>query len=104
MAARRCITLRQSSARVGKAAEAQAERYAHAKPYRCMQRGIRQLRTWLGRVIRDVQRHAESAGGEIAVALKTKLALAQRLRQQRRDSKDKLYALHAPEVECVAKG
>lgn len=98
------ITLRQSYARVGKAAEAQAGRYAHAKQYRRMQREIRKLRTWLGRVIRDVQRKAEAAGGEIAGALKAKLELAQRLHQQRRDSKNKLYALHAPEVECIAKG
>lgn len=98
------ITLRQSYARVGKAAEAQAGRYAHAKQYRRMQREIRKLRTWLGRVIRDVQRKAEAAGSEIAGTLKAKLQLAQRLHQQRRDSKNKLYALHAPEVECIAKG
>ena len=94
------ITLRQSYARVGKAAEHQAGRYAHAKQYRRMQRQIRKLRTWLGRVIRDVQRK----GGEITGALKTRIDLAQRLYAQRRDSKNKLYALHAPEVECIAKG
>lgn len=94
------ITLRQSYARVGKAAEHQAGRYAHAKQYRRMQRQISKLRTWLGRVIRDVQRK----GGEVAGALKTKLELAQRLYVQRRDSKNKLYALHAPEAECIAKG
>jgi len=98
------ITLRQSYARVGKAAQVQAGRYAHAKQYRRMQRESRKLRTWLGRVIRDVQRKAEAVGAEIAGALKTKLELAQRLYQQRRDSKNKLYALHAPEVECIAKG
>jgi IS5 family transposase len=94
------ITLRQSYARVGKAAEHQAGRYAHAKQYRRMQREIRKLRTWLGRVIRDVQRK----GGEITGALKAKIETAQRLYAQRRDSKNKLYALHAPEVECIAKG
>jgi len=94
------ITLRQSYARVGKAAEHQAGRYAHAKQYRRMQREIRKLRTWLGRVIRDVQRK----GGEITGALKTKIDIAQRLYEQRRDSKNKPYALHAPEVECIAKG
>lgn len=94
------ITLRQSYARVGKAAEHQAGRYAHAKQYRRMQRQIRKLRTWLGRVIRDVQRK----GGEITGALKTRIELAQRLYAQRRDSKNKLYALHAPQVECIAKG
>jgi len=94
------ITLRQSYARVGKAAEHQAGRYAHAKQYRRMQRQISKLRTWLGRVIRDVQRK----GGEIAGELKIKLELAQHLYVQRRDSKNKLYALHAPETECIAKG
>ena len=94
------IALRQSYARVGKAAEHQAGRYAHAKQYRRMQREIRKLRTWLGRVIRDVQRK----GGEITGALNHKIEIAQRLHAQKRDSKNKLYALHAPEVECIAKG
>jgi transposase, IS5 family len=94
------ITLRQSYARVGKAAEHKAGRYAHARQYQRTQREIRKLRTWLGRVIRDVQRK----GGEISGALKAKIDIAQRLYEQRRDSKNKLYALHAPEVECIAKG
>lgn len=94
------IALRQSYERVGKAAQTQAGRYAHAKQFKRMGREIRKLRTWLGRVIRDVQRK----GGEIGGALKDKLDIAQRLHAQRRDSKNKLYALHAPEVECLAKG
>lgn len=81
------LTLRQSYARVGKAADALAGRYAHAKQYRRMQREIRKLRTWLGQVIRDVQRKAEAAGSKISGSLKAKLELAQRLHQQRRDSK-----------------
>jgi transposase, IS5 family len=36
--------------------------------------------------------------------LRAKVEIAQRLREQRRDAKNKLYALHAPEVACVAKG
>lgn len=94
------ITLRQSYARVGQAADLQAGRYAHAKQYRRMHREIRKLRTWLGRVIRDVQRK----GGKITGALKEKVDVARRLHAQNRDSKNKLYALHAPEVECIAKG
>lgn len=85
---------------MGKAAETQAGRYAHAKQFNRMRREIRKLRTWLGRVIRDVQRK----GGEATGPLKDKLAIAQRLHAQQRDSKNKLYALHAPEVECLAKG
>lgn len=69
------ITLRQSYARVGNVAEHQAGRCAHAKPYRRMQREIKKLGTWLGRVIRDVQRK----GGEITGALKAQVEIAQRL-------------------------
>lgn len=94
------IELRQSYARVGKAAEAQAGHYAHAQQWRRMRREVRKLRTWLGRVIRDVQRKAV----QIAGTLKTRIETARRLYEQRRDSKNKLYALHAPEVECIAKG
>jgi len=65
-----------------------------------MRREVKKLRTWLGRVIRDVQRKA----GELGDALKTRMETAQRLHAQRRDSKNKLYALHGPEVECIAKG
>ena len=101
-AAKNCgIELRQSYVRVGKAAERQAGRYAHARQYRRMRREIRRLRTWLGRVIRDVER---KASGSMPKALIDRLAVARRLYAQRRDSKNKLYALHAPEVECIVKG
>jgi IS5 family transposase len=94
------IELRQSYARVGKQADHKAGRYAHAKQYQRMRREIRRLRTWLGRVIRDVERKA----AEVPQVLAQKLQVAKRLHAQRREDKNKLYALHAPEVECLAKG
>lgn len=94
------MPLRQSCARVGNAAEAQAGRYAHAQQWRRMRRETKRLRTWLGRVIRNMQRKASDVGP----ALRAKLEAAQRLYPQRRDSKNKLYALHGPEVECIAEG
>ncbi|MBN9403801.1 MAG: IS5 family transposase [Burkholderiales bacterium] len=101
-AAQECgIGLRQSYVRVGKAAEHRAGRYAHARQYRRMRGEIRRLRTWLGRVIRDVQRKAPE---DMPPTLSDRLAVARRLHAQQRDSKNKLYALHAPEVECIAKG
>ena len=57
--------------------------------------------SWLGRVIRDVER---KAGDSMPARLAHRLALARRLHAQRREDSDKLYALHAPEVECIAKG
>ena len=96
------IELRQSYARLGPQAERQAGRYAHARQFRRMRGQLRKLRGWLGRVIRDVER---KAGDDVRRgALADKLALARRLHEQRRESKGKLYALHAPEAECIAKG
>jgi IS5 family transposase len=98
------LALRQSYARVGKRTEVQAGRYAHARQFRRMRGQVKKLRTLLGRVIRDVQRKAGGLKEGMSEALKAKLATATRLHAQKRDSKNKLYALHAPEVECIAKG
>jgi transposase, IS5 family len=65
-----------------------------------MRRVIKKLHTWLGRVIRDVQRK----GSEVAGVLKNRIDSAQRLYEQRPNFKNKLYALHAPEVERIAQG
>ena len=48
------VELRQSYARVGRRAEQQAGRYAHARQFRRMRGQPRKLRGWLGRGIRDV--------------------------------------------------
>ena len=62
---------------------------------------LRRLRGWLGRVIRDIERKA--LPGSLTGQLAQRLALTKRLHAQQRDSKNKLYALHAPEAEYIAK-
>jgi IS5 family transposase len=66
-------------------------------------RRVRKMRTWLGRLDRDIGR--KIAGD---AALENIFAVARnrvgRLLAQKRDDKNKLYALHAPEVECIGKG
>lgn len=96
--------VRQSYARVGKRLAAQVGRYAHAKQFRRMQRGIQTLRTWLGRVTRELERKLPNLATEVQDHARELLGKAQRLLAQRRDSKKKLYSLHAPEVECICKG
>jgi IS5 family transposase len=55
--AKQCgVTLRQSYARVGKLALIKHQRYAHAKQFKRANRSLRKLRTWLGRVVRDIRR------------------------------------------------
>ena len=96
----RGIKLRQSYVRVGKKAVVKAGRYAHAKQFKRMRRCVRKLRTYVGRMIRDVRRKAT----DIDQALATLLDRADRIRcQQPKDSK-KLYSLHEPEVQCISKG
>src|SRR5499433_1042943 len=50
------VSLRQSYARVGKLALIKHQRYAHAHQFKCANRSLRKLKTYLGRVIRDIER------------------------------------------------
>src|SRR3954464_10577331 len=82
----------------------QHQRYAHAKQFKRANRMLRKLRTYLGRVIRDIGRKIEGNGALEAVFAKL-LPLARRVReQQQRQRGPKVYSLHAPEVECIGKG
>ena len=70
-------------------------------------RHLRKMRTWLGRLTRDVGRKIEALGedgADIAKAFAETLELAEKVRTQQAKDKNKVYALHAPEVECIAKG
>jgi IS5 family transposase len=51
----RSVQLRQTYLRVGKKAAIMVGRYAHAKQFRRMRNRLRKLRTWLGRVLRDIR-------------------------------------------------
>ena len=50
------VTLRQSYRRVGKLALIKHQRYAYAKQFKRANRSLRKLKTYLGRVIRDIAR------------------------------------------------
>jgi len=98
------LTLRQSYERVGKYALIKHQRYAHAKQFKRANRALRTLRTYLGRVTRDVMRRIK---GDTALeeVFGLPLMLARRVREQRQNQRGKkVYSLHAPEVECIGKG
>ena len=97
------IELRQSYTRKAKQALVMQSRYAHARQMRRARRAVRQLQTYLGRVTRDIERKVAGTPAwqqRFAPLLK----MGHRLLQQQRTDHDKLYSLHAPEVECIAKG
>ncbi len=105
MARRQGIRLRQSYLRVAKRAKREAAKLIYSGRPRQAERQVRQLRTWLGRLFRDIGRKiAGSAAAKAAFA--GPLSLVARLLRQRREDRgrEKLYSLHAPEVECIGKG
>jgi IS5 family transposase len=113
------IALKQTYAHEGKTLRRKAGGYAHAKQFKRLRKTLKRQRTILGVVMREVQRKLDAdktaaAGGAPAHAasspkaalgdLATLLERAERIRTQQRNTKNKLYALHAPEVECISKG
>ena len=98
------VELRQSYTRVGKFALIQHQRYAHAKQFKRANRALRTLKTYLGRVIRDIARKIEG-DPRLETKFASLLSLARRVREQERGQRGpKVYSLHAPEVECIGKG
>jgi len=106
LAQRHGVKLRQSYARVGKFALIKHQRYAHAKQFKRANRALRKLRTYLGRVIRDIGRKCDGNVDLLgAIVLERLLARARRVLQQKQHQRGpKIYSLHAPEVECIGKG
>lgn len=97
------IKLRQSFMRLAPRAKKQAARLMHTGGHKQAMRWVRCLRTWLGRLIRDIER--KIWGDEVSEAqFATVLERSRRVFEQQKTDKHKLYALHAPEVECIGKG
>src|SRR3954469_2038095 len=98
------VMLRQSYVRVGKLALIRHQRYAHAKQVKRANRALKSIRTMLGRLMRDITRKIADRL-DLAEIFALPLSLARRVKDQRRGERGrKVYALHAPEVECIGKG
>jgi IS5 family transposase len=104
LAKREGVPLRQSYLRVGKRAAIMVGRYTHAHQFKRARRMLRFLRTRLGRLIRDIGRKIDGDQAREALFIPL-LSLASQVRHQDRHQRGpKIYALHAPEVECIGKG
>src|SRR3984885_2529912 len=103
-AAHQGLKLRKNYTREAPRLALQIGRYAHAKQYKRMRHALRTLRSRVGRVMRDVERQIGRASDSGRAALLELIARTKRILSQKPKDKNKLYALHAPEVECLAKG
>ena len=98
---------------VGKRALIAHQRYAHAKQFQRANRVLKTIRTYLGRVTRDIVRKIQG-DAELESVFAHPLMLGRRVREQRQHQRGRkglpsgsvprVYSLHAPEVECIGKG
>jgi IS5 family transposase len=103
------IDLKQTFAKEGRLLRFKAGRYAHAKQFKRMGRAIKRQRTIVARIARQMERGANTLSQAVRDALQGSLAKARQIVAQAASRKNtgttpKLYAWHAPEVECIAKG
>ena len=100
MARREGLVVKQSYKHVGKRLLMQSSRYAHARQMQRARACTRKLRTQLGRVVREIERQVTKPTEKLAKLLET----ARRIHAQQRRDKNKVYSVHEPEVQCIAKG
>lgn len=117
-AKRASVALKQTYAQEGKTLRRKAGGYAHAKQFKRLRKTVKRQRTILGVVMREVQRKLDANKAAVVASglayeasspkalgdLATLMERAERIRTQQRNTKNKLYALHAPEAECISKG
>jgi IS5 family transposase len=101
------IELKQTFVKEGKILRRKSGGYAHAKQYRRLKRTVRRQRTIVAKLIREIERKMTlvvACTAQALQGLRTVLQRAVRLVSQSPKDKAKLYALHAPEVQCISKG
>src|ERR1039457_4098728 len=100
MARREGLVIKQSYQHVGKRLLMQSSRYAHARQMQRARACTRKLRTQLGRVVRQIERQMGQPSEKLTRLLRT----AHRIHTQQRHDKNKVYSVHEPDVQCIAKG
>ncbi len=78
-------------------------RFSHARQFKKADKQLRKLKTCLGRVTRDIERKILQKP-QLQQEFSELLDMSRRLLSQKRDSSNKLYSIHAPEVNCISKG
>lgn len=97
------LVLRQSFSRLALRARREVSRLIHTRGHKQALREVRRMRTYVGRLYRDIARKI-AGQPDLEQAFKGVSEPILRLLTQKTEDRNKLYALHAPEVECIAKG
>ena len=86
--------------RTGKKVLRSQSGYAKANQFKRARKSTKQLKTFLGRVVRDIERKITAPD----IELQHLLELGNQLLAQKRTDKKKLYSIYEPHVECIGKG
>ena len=98
------LKLRQTYQRLGPAIKRKVDGYAHAKQFKRLSKGVKTLKNYLGRVVRDVERSIQSCDQAIRKEFTELLSISKKLINQSKKSKNKVYSIHEPSVYCISKG
>ena len=97
----RGLKLRQTYVRLGKRASIMQGHYAHAGQMKRARKEFKKVKSYLGRVTREICRKIDLSKEAELLFL---VSQAEQLLKQEKNTPRKLYSLPAPEVECIAKG
>ena len=97
------IKLRQTFVRVGKTLVRQHFGYVHARQMNRAGKVRKSLKTKLGKIFREIKRKCP-AELVISESFHELSGLVERAMAQTKTSKNKLYSVHEPHVECISKG
>ena len=98
------IKLRQSYIRAGKRLLIKYSRYNHAKQFKRKAATLKKLKIRLGRLYREILRKADEQRLNLDLDARILLEQCQRLLEQKRNSRNKLYSFHEPQTVCISKG
>jgi len=97
------VPLRQNYNRLAKKKLIKVGRYAHAKQFKRMRKSAKSLKTYTGRVARDIERKIFNKP-KLVKKFMPILLTTKKLLTQTKTSKNKIYSIHEPHVYCLAKG
>ena len=102
------IVLRQSYEKVSPRKVLEGARYVHARQMKRARKALKKVKIYLGRVIRDVEKKwatiDEGIKKKIEHEYEHLMKIAKIVVKQAKQSKEKIYSVHEPHVECISKG
>ena len=103
MAKEHNLELRQTYTFLSKKALRKTAQYTHARQMKRASKERKRLKTYLGRVYRDIKNKIFYLN-IVSKIFEPVLEIVEKVLSQTRESTNKVYSIHEPHVECISKG